>query len=123
MKFITMLKVLLGTHMTAQSILYGAKLSSSTGRSVQGTKTIVVIGGGAAGYFSAIECAKLLSESQKKVKNSIRYEVGLHRPIQTASTDNCNSASDVLSANLCLLIGHCFRGWSEAFNKSTDIRW
>ena len=122
MKFVTMLKVLLGTHMTTQSVLYGAKLSSSTARSAQGTKTIVVIGGGAAGYFSAIECAKLLSESQKKVKNSIRYEVGLHRPIHTTSTVYCNSASDVSSANLCLLIGHCFRGRSEAFNKSTDFR-
>ena len=73
-----MLRVLLGTHITAQGILYGAKLSTSATRSAQSTKTVVVIGGGAAGYFSAIECAKLLSESQKKAKNSIRYEVVLH---------------------------------------------
>jgi NADH dehydrogenase FAD-containing subunit len=94
MKIITMLRVLLGTHITARSILYGAKLSTSAARSAQNTKTIVVIGGGAAGYFSAIECAKLLSESQKKVKNSIRYEVGLHRSIQLVSTIKCNRVSD-----------------------------
>ena len=78
MYFATMLKVLLGTHITAHSILYGAKLSTSTTKCALNTKTIVVIGGGAAGYFSAIECAKLLSESQKSIKNALRYEVALH---------------------------------------------
>ena len=78
MNFVIMLKVLLGTHITAHSILFAAKLSTSTTRNAPNTKTIVVIGGGAAGYFSAIECAKLLSESQKNIRNAIRYEVVLH---------------------------------------------
>lgn len=40
-------------------------------------KRVVVIGGGAAGYFSAIECAKLLSESQGNTKGpeNFNYEV------------------------------------------------
>ena len=78
MYFATMLKVLLGTHITAHSILHGAKLSTSTTKCSPNTKIIVVIGGGAAGYFSAIECAKLLSESQRNIKNALRYEVALH---------------------------------------------
>ena len=72
-----MLKLLLGTHLTAHSFVSSAPLSSSSMRPVQSVKRVVVIGGGAAGYFSAIECAKLLSESQKKGKESrnMRYEV------------------------------------------------
>ena len=77
MKLIVMLKFLLGTHLTAQSFVTSAPLSSSSIRAAQSVKRVVVIGGGAAGYFSAIECAKLLSESQKKGKDSrnTRYEV------------------------------------------------
>lgn len=32
------------------------------------TKVVVVVGGGAAGYFSAIECARLLQEKDIKSK-------------------------------------------------------
>ena len=63
--------------MTAHSLISSAPYSSSSIKNSQSCKRVVVIGGGAAGYFSAIECAKLLCESQAKGKESrnIRYEV------------------------------------------------
>lgn len=74
MKFSSMLKLLLGTHLTAQSLISSALLSTSNRRSALSTKRVVVIGGGAAGYFSAIECAKVLSESQSNAKGSERFK-------------------------------------------------
>ena len=77
MKLISMFKLLLGTHLTAHSFINCAPFSSSSIKSAPSCKRVVVIGGGAAGYFSAIECAKVLNESQAKGKDSrnIRYEV------------------------------------------------
>ena len=74
MKFTTMFQLLLGTHLTTRSLISSALLSTSTRRSALSTKRVVVIGGGAAGYFSAIECAKLLSESQSNAKGSERFK-------------------------------------------------
>lgn len=48
------------------------KPSYSANRSPNNIKRVAVIGGGAAGYFSAIECARVLS------LNSIPYEVRSH---------------------------------------------
>ena len=77
MKYTPMLQLLLGTHLTTRSLISSAPLSTSTRRSALSTKRVVVIGGGAAGYFSAIECAKLLSEGQSNAKGSekFKYEV------------------------------------------------
>ena len=94
MKFISMLKIMLGTHLAAHSFINCAPFSSSSIKSAPSCKRVVVIGGGAAGYFSAIECAKVLSESQAKGKDSrnIRYEVTElrlnNRNNQTSILDN-----------------------------------
>jgi hypothetical protein len=67
-----MLKLLLGTTLTTRSLVY----SSSPLSTRSTTKRIVVIGGGAAGYFSAIECARQISENKIVGKGSnTRYEV------------------------------------------------
>lgn len=73
MKLVNMLKLLLGTHLTAHRLISGAPRSTAV-KLVTSIKRVVVVGGGAAGYFSAIECAKLISESQKEARN-VRYEV------------------------------------------------
>ena len=77
MKTAIILNMLLGIHLTTRMLTSSARLSSSAARAAQSIKRVVVIGGGAAGYFSAIECAKLLSENQKKSDGSptVRYEV------------------------------------------------
>ena len=89
-----MFKIMLGTHLAAHSFINCAPFSSSSIKSAPSCKRVVVIGGGAAGYFSAIECAKVLSESQAKGKDSrnIRYEVTElrlnNRNNQTSILDN-----------------------------------
>jgi NADH dehydrogenase FAD-containing subunit len=77
MKFNIVLRMLIATHLTTQSFIRSAKLSSlrRVTRVPTELKRVVVVGGGAAGYFSAIECAKLLSESQEKNGENIQYEV------------------------------------------------
>ena len=93
MKTTLILNMLLGIHLTTRMLTSSARLSSSAARAAQSIKRVVVIGGGAAGYFSAIECAKLLSESQKKSDGStMRYEVYLsflesHRLYTNASVE------------------------------------
>jgi NADH dehydrogenase FAD-containing subunit len=74
MKLNIIFGMLFATHLTTKSFIRCAKLSSLR-RVPTELKRVVVVGGGAAGYFSAIECAKLLSESQEKNGKKIRYEV------------------------------------------------
>lgn len=71
MKLNIIFGMLFASHLT---LVRCAKLSSLR-RVPTELKRVVVVGGGAAGYFSAIECAKLLSESQEKNGKKIRYEV------------------------------------------------
>ena len=68
MRFSTVLKLLLGARLTAQSLISSALLPTSSRCSALSTKRVVVIGGGAAGRFSAIECAKVFSERKSNAK-------------------------------------------------------
>ena len=107
MKTAIILNMLLGIHITTRMLTSSARLSSSAAKAAQSTKRVVVIGGGAAGYFSAIECAKLLSESQRKSDGSpsVRYEVYLSfiescRPYMKFSVTSA-SEGDFNQSRLC----------------------
>lgn len=138
MNLTIMLRVLLATHLTTQSFIRCAKLSSLRRVPTESIKRVVVVGGGAAGYFSAIECAKLLSESQEKEKKKIRYEV--KERIFKMSTVTINQKIrnfpsrsvvhlDTINNTVFfptiahMLLGYCFRSRSDAVVKSAHIRY